>query len=142
MASVLGSSHGPLARAIRRARQLDTLNNLFNQLVGKPLRQHCQVANLRQQTLIVHVDSPAWATRLRYQQSRLLTQLRALEQYSQITELKIQVKPVFSKRAPARRPALPGQAAREQASRQLAQVRDPQLRGRLARLLATASKPG
>jgi hypothetical protein len=45
---------------------LQKLNNIFQEYLPTPLNQHCQVANFREKTLVIHTESSLWATRLRY----------------------------------------------------------------------------
>ncbi len=142
LATLLHGSRGPLARTLRQARQLQALDRAFAQLIDPALQPHCQVANLRDGCLVVQVDAPAWATRLRFEQQRILKQLRKKGITSQIAKLSIQVKPATGNRQEPSRSRKPlGQGARRQATHHLQQINDPELRRRLNRLLSTAAKP-
>ena len=141
LATLLHGSRGPLAQSLRHARRLQALDRAFAQLIEPSLQPHCQVANLRDGCLVVQVDAPAWATRLRFDQQRILKQLRKKGITSQIAKLSIQVKPAVGNRQRPPRPRKPlEQRARQQATEQLQQVSDPELRRRLIRLLSTASR--
>ncbi|RUO41767.1 hypothetical protein CWE22_06320 [Pseudidiomarina aestuarii] len=52
------------------------LRDCFHVLQLSPLSEHCQVLNVRAQTLIMQVSSAAIATRLKMQQSRIITYFR------------------------------------------------------------------
>lgn len=53
------------------------LNNAVRSLLPTPLQPHCRVANYRKGTLILETDNASWLMGLRYEQSKLLSTLRA-----------------------------------------------------------------
>lgn len=61
----------------QKALALAKLNQAVSALLPKPLQTHCRVANLRQNTLILEVESANWLNRLRYEQETLRLTLRA-----------------------------------------------------------------
>jgi hypothetical protein len=63
------------SRLLSRARVLGELDALVHELIPPPLNGHCRVLAMRDGILIVAADSPVWATRLRYEASRLVKQL-------------------------------------------------------------------
>jgi hypothetical protein len=66
------------SRLLSRARALGELDALVHELVPSPLNGHCRVMSVRDDILIVAVDSAAWAARLRYQSSELVKRLAGL----------------------------------------------------------------
>ncbi|MGF1613710.1 MAG: DciA family protein [Gammaproteobacteria bacterium] len=60
------SRDGVLRHLLAQARRIETLDELLKKCLEPPLHHHCQVANLTSTTLVLHVHSPTWATRLRY----------------------------------------------------------------------------
>ena len=64
-----------LQAVFTNCQRLETLNRTVQRCLPAPLNQHCQVANLRDNTLILHADSSAWALKLRYSSRTLLQQL-------------------------------------------------------------------
>ena len=64
-----------LQAVFTHSQRLETLNRTVQGCLPAPLNQHCQVANLRDNTLILHADSSAWALKLRYSSRTLLQQL-------------------------------------------------------------------
>lgn len=57
------------------------------------LQLHCCVANFRMHTLIIHVDSALWATRLRYTTPTLLKHWQTLSTLPTIKRVEIRVRP-------------------------------------------------
>jgi len=71
-AHCLGKPAPRLARLLRRVAELERANAEFSSLLPEDLRGHCCIAACREERVLLHVDSSAWATRLRY----LLPELR------------------------------------------------------------------
>lgn len=85
--------------------QLLTKNGLNNELLGlvrkqlsRPSSLHCVNAQLQNDTLIVHVDSPAWASKLRFQLSSLLANLRKVPSLDGLQQIQIRVLPSTEKK--------------------------------------------
>ncbi|MBI0030318.1 DUF721 domain-containing protein [Gilliamella sp. B14384G15] len=55
---------------------LNKLADVINELLPSLLRQQYRIANYRQGVLILEVSSASWLTRLRYEQSNLLSEIR------------------------------------------------------------------
>lgn len=60
-----------------RSIALVKLNQAVHQLLPKQLQTVCRVANYRHNVLIIEVSSASWLTRVRYEQEKLLSTLRA-----------------------------------------------------------------
>lgn len=63
----------------RLERELDAQQSLLRdvrQCLPADLAPHCLSAHLRDQLMVLHTDSPAWATRLRYVAPQLISVLR------------------------------------------------------------------
>jgi hypothetical protein len=73
------------------------LNNELLELVRKQLSGsaslHCVNAQLQRDTLIVHVDSPAWATKLRFQLGGLLPSLRKAPSLDGLQQIQVRIQP-------------------------------------------------
>jgi len=54
---------------------LDRYQEKINSILDSDLSQYCRLANVREQCLIFHCDSAAWATRLRFQGTMLQQQM-------------------------------------------------------------------
>ena len=73
---LLAGSPDGLQAVLNHSQRLETLNRVLRGCIPAPLNQHCQVANLRDNILVLHADSSAWALKLRYGSRTLLQQLR------------------------------------------------------------------
>lgn len=89
--------HGPdmtaLEQLVQRGKQLRRLSSLIQEKLGPELEPHCNIANLRGNTLVLVVASTSWATRLRYQIPGLLQRLQLDERLGSITDIQIRVSP-------------------------------------------------
>jgi hypothetical protein len=63
------------SRLLSRARALGELDARVRELIPSPLNGHCRVLSLRDDSLIMAVDSAVWAARLRYESSQLVKRL-------------------------------------------------------------------
>ena len=73
---LLAGSPDGLQVVLNHSQRLEALNRILRGCIPAPLNQHCQVANLRDNILVLHADSSAWALKLRYGSRMLLQQLR------------------------------------------------------------------
>ncbi len=84
---------GPHAQLLAK----NGLNNELIELVRKqlsgPSRLHCINAQLQHDTLIIHVDSPVWASKLRFQLGSLLANLRQTPSLKGLQQIQIRVLP-------------------------------------------------
>ncbi len=60
-----------MERIARHSEALMQLQRRLRDLLPSPLAEHCHVANARGRTIIVYVDSAAWATQLRFLSDQL-----------------------------------------------------------------------
>ncbi|MEJ8569606.1 DUF721 domain-containing protein [Elongatibacter sediminis] len=99
------SSLGPLWR---HARELARLDDILAGLTDPDTARHVQVANRREDRLILLAPSAAWATRLRMQAPQLLEGLRRAG-LDTIRHIDIRVAPLVRSSAPqkVRRPLSP-----------------------------------
>ena len=78
---LLGSLAAPEKNSLQHIQQravaLLKLNRAVAGLLPAPLQPWCRVANFRQGVLILETANASWMMRLRYEQSRLLSALRA-----------------------------------------------------------------
>lgn len=66
-----------LDHLVRMLRQQQALLGEIQGLLPSSLARHCLHARIRGESLVIHVDSPAWASKLRFQGQALLRALRA-----------------------------------------------------------------
>jgi len=104
VAGLLAGSHDILQPLLARAKRLEQLNHVLRNQLPPPLNQHCQVANIRGDTLVLHADSSAWALKLRYSVPVMLAQLQKTPSLQNLRSIDIKVKPTSVTAAPAEKP--------------------------------------
>lgn len=75
---------------------LHQLQQQLMPLLDPAARPHCVISNVRGGTLVVHVSSAAWATRLQYQRLELLSSLRR-HGFPMLTTIEFKVNPQLSR---------------------------------------------
>ncbi|HKK06091.1 MAG TPA: DciA family protein [Gammaproteobacteria bacterium] len=143
---LLCASSDALSRVLGHAQRLSALDEKLRPLLGQPLAAHCRVANLRRGTLVIQVDSSAWAARLRYQVPGLLKTLRSRQDadgaLNSLEDIQIKILPpaqVPQNRA-ARQVRMSGESAR--LIEAVAQsTDDPSLSSALRRLAGRSRNP-
>jgi len=89
------SSNSQLNRLSQRAQQLNQLNYVLQQVMPPQFSAHCQLANINQQTLVVHTDNASYASLLRFQAKTICSALS--EHLSQpVTKLELKVRPLIT----------------------------------------------
>ncbi|NUF27630.1 MULTISPECIES: DUF721 domain-containing protein [Gilliamella] len=76
MLSSILSQESCLSEIKDRTFALSKLSNIVNELLPSLLKQQCRVANYRQGVLVLEVSSASWLTRLKYEQSNLISEIR------------------------------------------------------------------
>lgn len=137
--SVLQNSTA-LRRLVERAQALDRLQELINQYLQPAARAHCRLANYQAGTLTLIVTDGHWATRLRYQQKRLLKQLQSVPEFSQVTRIHFKVRPPVHVAQPAERTIELSEQAGQAIQSSAESTTDPVLRAALERLARHAQR--
>ena len=70
---------------------LQVVFSAWDELVGDVLAAHARPASLRDGTLVVTVDDPAWATQLRWLQADVLDRLGAAVGAGEILAIEVRV---------------------------------------------------
>ena len=117
-----------------QAKNLERLQSLLDTQLEPAAREHCKVASCSDGVLRMVVSSSHWATRLRYQQKRLIRQLQAYKEFATLTKMHCKVQPPLVKKAPPVRTMRRSQVAAEHLQVTADQVTDPQLRSALEKL--------
>lgn len=146
LARVIRPSPGPLGQLQRHAQWLGTVQEGLTRRLPADMAARVRVANLSGGTLTVLVDTPAWGTRLRFLEPRILEWLKSEGAFAQIARIKVRVRgaphapeepatraPVVARRCPAAAAALTAVAAEEE---------DPRLAAGLRRLAARLGGDG
>jgi hypothetical protein len=124
----------PLKTLFNQAQRLDRLQHLLESQLQPAAREHCHLASWREGCLVLIVTDGHWATRLRYQQKRLLKQLQTLEEFATLTKILFKVQPRSAqRRAPGRTIEL-SECAAENIQATAEGISDPRLRAALERL--------
>ncbi len=137
-AGLLGG--GGLERLVRRARRLEALQREAAAHLGLPLAAHVRVADVREGTLVLLADGPAWAARARFHARSLAAHL-GRRFGLRLTRTRVRVVPPPPEAPRRGRPPLPP-AAREALLGAARGVSDPDLRAALRRLARRGSKNG
>lgn len=74
--SLIASPTGGVKALLDQLAKIQSLNNTLQSKLNPSLSKHCRVINLRKSTLVIAADTPAWATKMRFQQSDLLSHFR------------------------------------------------------------------
>lgn len=130
-----------LRRLVARAADLDRLQSLINQYLQPAARAHCRLATYQAGTLVLIVSGGHWATRLRYQQKRLLEQLQNIPELSEIRRIHFKVQPSTPAAQPPARTVELSEQAGQLIESSAESTRDPVLREALQRLAQHAKKP-
>jgi hypothetical protein len=124
------------ASLLNRARALMSLEAHIRELLPAPLKEHCRLLAVRDETLVLAADSPVWASRLRFHAPLLVKQLSQLRAVN-LRTIRVRVRPPEAStatpdyRRPAKRCGAAGTAAIQQAAES---VSDPELKTALLRL--------
>ncbi len=126
-----------LRRLIGQARRLDQLQQLLDSQLQPAARPYCRIAAWRDGYLLLIVTDAGWATRLRYQERRLLRTLQALGPFQTLLRILFRVRPAVPLPEPGPPPVLSGAAA--STLRATARgITDPRLRQALEQLAGKA----
>tara|TARA_R110002049_G_scaffold275438_4_gene453518 strand:- start:109 stop:552 length:444 start_codon:yes stop_codon:yes gene_type:complete len=92
--SLVYKQNSQLYKIAQRAQKLNHLNFILQQVMPPQFAAHCLLANINDQTIIVHTDNATYASLLRFQASTLC---KAISEHTSqdITKLEVKVKPSF-----------------------------------------------
>lgn len=113
LGSLFKQQNSRLSQLVQKCAYLHKLEILILQSLPEPLRAHCKIANLRQQNLIIQVDSSLWANQLRYLLPDLLAQWQQQAQLAEITTVKIKIAVNYQISYEPQQPRLPSAESRE-----------------------------
>ncbi len=116
----------------REVRTQEALLNQIRRLLPTGLAPHCRAAQIRERLLLLYVDSPVWATRLRYLAPELLNLLRP--EHAALTAITVKVLVERESCGPRQRPAQHSDVAASIIHDSAEDTKHPQLRAALARL--------
>lgn len=94
MRQLIANPSSILYRLLQHSQTLEQLDNWLQASLPIPLQPHCYIANLRNNTLVVHTDSSLWATRLRYLTPELLYRWQQEKSMPTIDKIEIRIRPL------------------------------------------------
>ncbi len=118
---------------VGRAQALHRLTRSLRDALPPPLAEHCRVADLRRDRLVLATDSAAWATQLRYHAATILGHLRRSHGLG-VRSLRVQIAPLDQRPVPSARRRALSAAAATHLERAASTAEDPALRAALRRL--------
>lgn len=127
-------THSTLKGLFHQARAVERMQVLVNSVLEPAAREHCRAASYKDGLLRLLVTDSQWATRIRYQQKRLIRQLQAYSEFATLTKIHCKVQPPLVKNATPVRKMRRSEVAAESLIETSRQIEDPNLRAALERL--------
>lgn len=128
-----------MADLAARAREVDRLSQRIVPLLPTPLRDHVSHAGLRNDRVLLLVESPVWATRARMDQSRVLAAVHSLGLAATSVTTRVMPIPASNGDSATARSPSPHTAQCIRAAAQA--ISDPDLRALFLELAAAADRP-
>ncbi|TKB47682.1 DUF721 domain-containing protein [Thalassotalea mangrovi] len=92
LANLLSQSSGNLAGFGAKAKTLQSLNTIIAEICPDIPEEIWQVANCRQETVVLEVKSAVWGQRLQFERNRICQHL-AQQSQGQLTRLELKINP-------------------------------------------------
>jgi hypothetical protein len=127
---------GPFATLAKQAGKLEALDRALRQTLSSPLREQVRFANFRGDRLIFLASSPAWASRLRLQQTQILAAARAIGANASSVTVKVAPLPPPDPQPEQSKPLSPAAALHLKAA--AGSIHDPELRAMFLELASVA----
>lgn len=81
-------------KILGKINQLRKFNQSLHAILSQEMINHCEIADIESESLIILVDSPSWATAIRYQAKDLLAALKARHtDLKQVEKIQFLVRP-------------------------------------------------
>jgi hypothetical protein len=80
----------------QQACRLDDLQKTLMEILPVTMRPHVRICNYQGDSLHLFVDTAHWATRLRYMELELITNLRALSSFQHLKSVRYSIRPVYT----------------------------------------------
>lgn len=127
---------GPVAALAKQAGKLEALDRALRQTLSSPLREQVRFANFRGDRLVFLASSPAWASRLRLQQTQILAAARAIGANASSVTVKVAPLPPPDPQPEQPKPLSPAAALHLKAA--AGSINDPELRAMFLELASVA----
>ena len=133
------TEYGPIAALAKKASELDALDRALRQTLPSPLREQVRFANLRDSRLVFLATTPAWASRLRFSQTQILSTAHALGVHATMVTVKVAPLPSVPVEPDRTKPL--SAAAGRHLKAAAASLSDPELRNLFLELASVAESP-
>lgn len=131
------TASGRLSQILDHIENINRLQAKLSKYLDAPLNQHVVVADYQQQTLVLHADSAAWTTRLRYRTRELLAVFKT--DLPELCTIHIKNRPPAPSRRTTRQAARVSTAAAGALRAAADGIADPSLRAALLKIAGTAT---
>jgi hypothetical protein len=91
--TILTQENSTLGQILAKVQFLQSLTQHLREFVAPSIGQHCCVANLRDNCLIIQVTNAAVATHLQYQSTELLSKFRTKGNLPSLANIKVIIRP-------------------------------------------------
>ena len=134
--TLLKNKNSALGRLYLHVRYLTLLEKKLCLFLDSPLNTHCSVANVTNDTLVLHSDSAAWAAKLRYNIPAILNYMQNECNLTTLKTIRIKIKlPENHQRSvPARKKPILSKASAHFINQAAATMSDDDLRLSLLKL--------
>lgn len=93
LGSLFNDKNSELGRLCQHTVFLNEVEQSLLRFLDSTLRAHCKIANYHNGTIVLHCDSPAWSTKLRYHTPAILDHLKTQCGLDTLKTVRIRVKP-------------------------------------------------
>ncbi len=90
--NLVSQPNGEIKSLLDQLAKIQTLNDTLKNKLNATAIKHCRIINLRKSTLVIAVDSPAWANKIRFQLPDLLSFFRE-KGYFGLANIEVIVRP-------------------------------------------------
>jgi len=139
--NLLGIKDSKTKSIIAKAKQISQVNLIVNQLLDHQLSEHVYASSTNNNQLTLVVDSPVWATRLRYIQNEIINGLKKFTISKNINRIVIKVRPMEfrpKQNKPIKRQMTISASSASQMQEELESISDTSLKKSLKRILRHA----
>lgn len=91
--TLLSERNGMLGKILETSQQIQAIDTQVKAHLPEALRAHCHVCNIKNGQLILATDSAHWLTRLKFEKSELLSQLRQQPGFEYLSGIHCKVAP-------------------------------------------------
>ncbi len=103
--ALLTNYQSRLGNLYEQTQRIQDFKDKLSEHLGSPLNEHCTLANYKNDLIVMHADSPAWATKLRFSTPDIISYMQRECHLNTLKTIRVKVVPTIKKinRTPARR---------------------------------------